>query len=273
MSDENPLAQLQDPEWFLEAWKERESAVTAAYGESLPPGAPPGTVIGLPPELQSVDKIPGGSIYMFPPKPEAKRPHWIFATLGLSQPAKKEDVKDFDPANPAPSRLGLEVAFAVAEPANWTVVGLFALAQFSLNPPAPMKPGARVPCFFVHPEAEPPSLENVAPVFGQPPPGNKILDGVVALTLWPALDRDGPFVTKTGRFDLMVGTGVTMDEWDAAKTASSMHLLWLFHKAGIGQSTDPFRKSVFADDKWLAEWEEIKKLSGDQILDLLYGPA
>jgi hypothetical protein len=270
---ENPLTQLPDPEWFLEAWREREKCLTEAYGESLPPGAPPGTVIGLPPELQAVDKIPGGSVYMFPPKPEAKRPFWIFATLGLSQPQKRDDVKPFDEANPAPSRLGLEVGFAVKEPANWTVVGLFALAQFSLSPPAPMKPGARVPCFFTHPTGEQPSLENVAPVFGQPPPGNTIMPGVVALVLWPALDRDGPFVTKTGRFDLMIGTGITMDEWEAAKATSSMHLLWLFQKAGIGQSTDPFRKSVFEDENNKKEWESIKALTGDQILDLLYGPA
>ncbi len=272
MSD-NPLENLPDPEWFLEAWKEREKALTEAYGESLPPGAEPGTVIGLPPELQAIDKVPGGSIYLFPPKPEAKRPHWILATLGLSQPQKKEDVKDQDATNPPPSRLGFELAFAVTEPANWTVIGLFSLAQFALSPPAPLKPGSRIPCFFTHPEGSPATPEHVVPVFGQPPPGSKIVENIVSLLVWPALDRDGPFVTGTGRFDLLVATGITMDEWDAAKQTSSMHVLWLLQRAGIGQSTDPFRPSVFADDRWRAEWEEIKALSGDQILDKLYGPV
>src|SRR5581483_9721562 len=114
-------------------------------------------------ELQAGDKLPGGSIYFFPPKPEAKRPHWLLATLGLSQPTKKEDVKELDADNPAPSRLGLELAFAVTEPTNWSVMGLFALAQFALNPPAPMKPGARCPFIFASPKAEAPSLENIVP--------------------------------------------------------------------------------------------------------------
>lgn len=274
MSD-NPMDQIPvpDPAWWLEVWAEREKAVTGAYGESLPPGAPPGTVIGLPPELQAADKIPGGSVYMFPPKPEAKRPHWLFATLGLSQPTKVEDVAPFDPDNPAPSRFGIEVALAAKEPANWTVLGLFGLAQFSLNPPAPMKPGSRIPFFFTHPKAEEPTLENILPVFGQPPAGYKIMGSVVSLVLWPAFDRDGPFVTRTGRFDLLVGTGITMDEWELAKATSSIHLLWLLEKAGIGQSSDPFRKSVLEDDRWKQEWEKIKDLSRDQILDQLYGPA
>lgn len=275
MSEENPLSQLpvEDPEWWLGVWQQREKALTEAYGESLPPGAPAGTVIGMPPELQGADKIPGGSIYMFPPKPEAKRPHWLFATLGLSQPLKRDHVKEIDPYNPAPSRTGFELAIAVTEPADWGVIALFQLAQLSLNPPAAIRSGSRLPFMFAKPKDQEVSLANIIPILQQPPADYQLTGQIVSLVLWPAFDRDGPFVTDTGRFDLLVGTGVTMDEWELAKTTSSIHLLWLLQKAGIGQATDPLRKSVLEDERWKKEWESIKDLSRDQILDQLYGPA
>ncbi len=275
MNDENaPAIPVPDVEWWLGAWSEREKALTEAYGESLPPGAPPGTVVSMPPELQGEGRVPGGSIYMFPPKPEAKRPHWYFATLGLSQPIRKEDVPSFSPDSPAPSRFGLEWAIAVKEPANWAVIALFSLAQFALKPPAPIKPGARMPFLFAKPKADPEAtLENLVPVLGTLPRDYTPAGEIVSLLLWPALDRDGPFVTETGRFDLLVATGITQDEWELAKGTSSLHLLRLLLEVGDGQATDPLRKSALASEEGKAAWGRIAALSRDAILDGLYGPA
>jgi hypothetical protein len=131
-----------------------------------------------------------------------------------------------------------------------------------------------VPFLFAKPNADKEvNLANLVPVLGTLPRDYTPAGEIVSLLLWPALDRDGPFVTSTGRFDLLVATAITQDEWEAAKATSSLHVLKLLIDVGDGQATDPLRKSVLSTETGKAAWEKIAPLSRDAILDQLYGPA
>lgn len=261
-----------ESEWWRRTWAERVAALEEAYGKSQPPGAPPGTMLELPPELRGKAQFPGGRLCIFPPDKAKKRDFWLFATVGLSQP-NEEPTGKIDPENPAVSRLGFEVGIAVAELSPWPFIALCHLAKLLLDPPAPVKIGTRIPFLFAKPKGSGPE-EELIPCLGQLPANHAVVGEIASAILWPALDRDGPFVTSTGRFDLLVATTITMPEWDLAKDTSSAHMLLLLRDAGVGQTSDSERKTITLNAVWKKAWENrISKLSRDGVLDKLYGPA
>jgi hypothetical protein len=261
-----------ESEWWRRAWAERVAALEEAYGKSTPPGAPPGTLLELPPELRGKDQFPGGRLAIFPPDRTKKRDFWLFSTIGLSQP-NVEPTEKIDPENPAASRLGFEVAIAVSELAPWPFLALCSLAKVVLSPPAPVKIGTRIPFLFTKPKGSGPD-EELVPCIGQMPANHDVVGEITSAILWPGLDRDGPFVTSTGRFDLLIATTITMDEWEMAKEMSSGHVLLLLRDAGIGQTSDPQRRTIVTNEVWKKAWENrIKKLTREGVLDKLYGPA
>jgi hypothetical protein len=280
-SPKKPPAAPTDP-WWVKTFGERKKELTQAYGASHPPGLPPGTTGPFPAELQGADQFPGGQIFVFPPETMTRVPgtprrkHWLYATLGLSQPLTEADVgggaKGATADSPPPSRLGFEFGIATNEPADWAPQLLLDLAKLALRPPAPITIGTRIPGHFAHPPGKK-GDQGLVPVLSQMPQGLEYWGSPTSFLIWPALDRPGPFVTSTGRFDLLIATGITQEEWELAKATSSLHALFLLITAGIGQKTAPLRMTVLEDPKWKAEWEKIQPMTRDQILDKVYGTA
>ena len=90
-----------------------------------------------------------------------------------------------------------------------------------------------------------------------------------AMLFWPYMRYPGGFDTSTGYFSILLGTSITEEEWDMAKSTSSSHLLLLLFEAGIGQVCDINRRSLIEQTQWRKRWREIQSLSGDQADDLL----
>ncbi len=84
-----------------------------------------------------------------------------------------------------------------------------------------------------------------------------------AVLFWPYLFPEGQLITSTGKFRVLIATGITQDEWDLAKRTTTAHLLLLLCRAGVGQRTQPNRKSVLHDARWRTEWESIEKLAAE----------
>jgi hypothetical protein len=85
-----------------------------------------------------------------------------------------------------------------------------------------------------------------------------------AVLFWPYLFPDWDFVTSTGKFMILVATGITGDEWESAQRTTTAHLLLLLCRAGVGQRTLPDRKSLLADPQWEEEWRRIEPLAPEQ---------
>ncbi len=261
-------------DWLKKTRAEREAVLAQAYGPSRFPGLDRGTRVPFPAELQKGLGIPEGVALAFAPSAAARRPHWTYATLGLSQPLKPEDLdpKAQDPEQPGPSRFGFEVAIQTKEPADWAPAALFALAWYLVK--QPVRPGTRAHFSFAR-SSKPDAMgrDALQPVAGALGPNQEKTGEISSAVLWPPLDREAPFVTSTGRFDLLVATGITADELGLATETSSAHLLRLLVIAGVSQLMKPFRKSVLEDPKMREQWEGLKALTREQALDALYGPA
>lgn len=261
--------ELVESEWWRKAWAERVAAIEDGFGKSTPPGAPPGTLLELPAELRAKNQVPGGRIALFPPDRARKRDFWLFSTVGLSQP-NEEPKGPVDPENPAPSRHGFEVAVATTELQPWAFIALCQMAKVALEPPAPIRIGTRIPFLFAKPKGSG-ADEELTPCIGQLPANHEVKGEITSAILWPSLDRDGPFVTSTGRFDVLIATAITMPEWELAKATSSGHVLLLLRDAGVGQTSDPMRKTITTNEVWKRAWENrIQKLTREQVLGKLY---
>lgn len=273
-ADDNPVAE-KDREWWAITWAERRLVIADTYGESHPPGTDLGTVAAFPADMRKGARVPEACVLVFRPEPKAKRPHWTYMTLGLSQPlAPHEDgVDQTTVESPRLSRTGVEVAFVTKDAKYWGPFALFQIARYVLDSKEPIRPGARLPFRFIRPSGPGADRDAILTALGMVPPNHTGVGDMASLLFWPALDRDGPFVTSTGRFDLLVGTAITGPEWDLAKATSSVHLLLLLVKMGNGQKTEALRKCLSLDPKAMAEWEKIKGLTRDQVLEALYGPA
>jgi hypothetical protein len=82
-----------------------------------------------------------------------------------------------------------------------------------------------------------------------------------AVLFWPYLFPTSTLVTSTGKFIVLVATGITAREWELAKDTTTAHLLLLLCRAGIAQRTIPDRTCLLSSDKWKAEWMRIERLS------------
>lgn len=220
-------------EWFERTFTERGEELLRWFGEMDPPGS----VV----ELSAVrPTIPGACAMRFPPCDADGeilcRDHWLYLTVGLSQPASEDAVGTI-----AVPGAGYELAILASAEARWPFGLLMDMLRYIISPDAsPLGPGHRV---GIHPG-----------FIGD----DCRLEGAV---LWPYAVKPR-FVTSTGAASILVATGIFMDEWDAAQETSSAHLLLALAEAGVGQRTEPRRSSVAGQiSRELSENEATKRLA------------
>ena len=90
------------------------------------------------------------------------------------------------------------------------------------------------------------------------------LGAIRAVLFWPFLFPDWQFLTSTGKFMVMVATGITEREWEMAKHTTTAHVLLLLCRAGVSQRTLPERACLLSEPRWRHEWEAIEQMSPEQ---------
>jgi hypothetical protein len=92
----------------------------------------------------------------------------------------------------------------------------------------------------------------------------KPIGKIRAAVFWRFLFPDWKFIASTGKFIVLVATGITEAEWQIAKATTSAHLMLLLCRSGIAQRTIPDRECLLDNPRWQNEWEAIKPLSPQQ---------
>ena len=178
--------------------------------------------------------------------------------MGLSQPLDKQQLEEERAAGKSYSAYGFELGFLVPEKAAWPVDALYGFMshitegvniqwgdRFAFG--FTEQPGGRLGGFTGNPET-----------LGITPFGS-----IRAVLFWRYLFPDWEFLTSTGKFMVLIATGITAREWQAAKDTTTLHLMLLLHRAGIGQRTLVDRQCLFDKPRWQDEWEKIKTRNGE----------
>jgi hypothetical protein len=210
-------------------------------------------------------RLPGACALAFPPIEGGRDPaphrreDWLHVSLGLSQPIDRKQVEEERRAGKVYSARGFELAFVTQEHSLWAVNALYFFLT-SITDGEEISWGDRFP-FGLHlrDNGEIDAYLGAADELDLIPYGE-----LRAVLFWPYLFPDWEFVTSTGKFMILVATGITADEWEAAKGTTTAHLLLLLCRAGIGQRTLPARTSLLADRRWRDQWRQIEALGPQQ---------
>ncbi len=238
------LTQGQNPEWH-QLWEERGRAVGRALGETVPPGQ-------VVPFTWKQFILPGACGLTF--KPIANRAHYMYMTLGLTQPSER-----------GADALEWEFAIQTKEYAQWPNQVLFDLLTYWLDQKSKIRRGLLLPLtFFMN-------------------AGNELCAGLTnrlthlefvgairGLYLWDDSEHLR-FTVSSGEFGLMAAVAVTDDEIQMAQGTTPPHLLLLLKRMQIGQLSDPSRMSVMTMSGADTEWERIRAMSHDQAVRELDG--
>ena len=241
-------------------WQEREQEIRRRFG----PTEPPDPVI---PFSWDDIRLPGACALVFPPVHETtdprgawhRRDQWLYLTLGLTQPLDKRQVERERRAGKQYSSYGFELGILTDEPADWPTGALYVFVSH-VTDGVELDWGHRF-AFGFHRTAD-----GTLGVFtGMPSElGIDPMGDIRAMLFWPYLFPEASFVTSTGKAIIYIATGITEDEWELAKATTTAHVLLLLCRAGIGQRTDPKRRSVLNDPRWKEEWQTIAALEGEQ---------
>ena len=239
-------------DYWERTFRERNEIIFAAYGDTEPSGY-----------VQAFSwsdriRLPGACSVSFPPihktsnPPRHARDEWLHLSIGLSQPLDKKQVDQDRAAGKAYSSHGFEFGILTDTKASWPSDLLYLLLTATTDGEN-IGWGDRFP-FRFHTQ----TVDSIRVMIGgmkeiKPEPVGKLR----ALLFWPYLFPDFEFCTDTGKFLVMIATGITQKEWNAAKATTTEHLLLLLCRAGIHQRTIPDRECVFADSRWTQEWEKI----------------
>jgi hypothetical protein len=237
-------------------WSERAEAIKLAFGDTWPsetvfpfswkdrircPGA---CALALPPIVESRDPI------------RHRRDDWLYLAMGLSQPLDKKQVDVERAAGKSYSALGVEFAFIVTDRCEWATHALYWLMTYQTDGEN-INWGDRFP-FGFHRD----SNDQLTVHMGNPDKISVAPVGEIrALLFWPYLFPDSTLFTSTGKFRIMVATGITAREWQLAKETTTIHVLLLLCRAGIAQRTIPDRKCLLSEPRWQEEWSLIKQMS------------
>jgi hypothetical protein len=241
-------------------WQERGDEVRRRFG----PTDPPDYVVSF--SWKDV-RLPGACALIFPPVLETgdprgawhRRDHWLYLTLGLTQPLDKKQVERERRAGKQYSSYGFELGVLTADRADWPAQALY-LFLSHITEGMNLKWGDRFAFGFQNE-----SGGKIVPFTGLGQDlGITPVGDIRAVLFWPYLLPDSGFVTSTGKAMIFIATGITGDEWELAKSTTTAHVLLLLCRAGVGQRTDPGRQSVLTDPRWRAEWEQIARLEGEE---------
>jgi hypothetical protein len=192
------------------------------------------------------------------------RPDWLYLSLGLTQPLDAREVRETRAAGRSYSAHGYELGFLTNAAAKWPPQALYLLLSL-VTEDLKLKWGDRLAFGFRGTDAG-----ELEPFTGYPEDlGFKPIGSIRAILFWPYLFPNANFATSTGKAMIWIATGITADEWDAAKGTTTAQLLLLLMRAGVGQRTDPDRPSVFADACWRDEWARIGPMGGEEAHRLL----
>lgn len=241
-------------------WQEREQEVRRRFG----PTDPPDSVVAF-----SWDEIrlPGACALVFPPVHETadprgawqERDHWLYLTLGLTQPLNQEQVKREREAGKQYSSYGFELGILIADRASWPTHALY-LFLSHITEGLELEWGDRFAFGFRrHEDGRLGVFTGLPSELGINPVGE-----IRAMLFWPYVLPDSNFVTSTGKAMIFIATGITEEEWALAKSTTTAHVLLLLCRAGICQRTDPFRQSLLSEPRWKEEWQKISEMNGEQ---------
>ena len=231
--------------WWVNVFRERETLLRDTFGMTSPPEHV------FPLEWQdSALRVPGACALSFPPT--TGRHHWLTVSHGLTQPLTVSEVVPH-----GVSGYGWEFALQTGVEAPWAPDLLEQLITYWKLTGRRIDIGHRVPTLF----QRTPSWGVRAWVKKAGPDVPDRIGDIEALLFWPYLYVNQDFATTTGRFGILVGTGITHEELRMAKETSSAHLMLLLCWAGVGQQTDPYRTSVTKAERVVREWDRIRALS------------
>jgi hypothetical protein len=188
-----------------------------------------------------------------------QRTDWLYLTLGLARPLDKAQLRCEREAGKAYSSYGFELGLVTKDPYSWATQLLY-LFLTHVTDGVQIKWGDR----FAF------GLREVGDTKLEPYTGNAEELGfspfgeLRAVLFWPFLFPEASFITSTGKAEIFIATGITQDEWKAAKDTTTAQLLLLLCRAGIWQRTDPVRQSVFNEDRWRVQWREIVAMGGEE---------
>jgi hypothetical protein len=214
---------------LVDAWEARNDLYRMLFGEyaSVSPEkyAPP-----LVPDPDSIEVTASGgssdpgdidqrlTILTYAPDPQ--RPYWLYVTSGLSNPWYQEEPEEV-------SGFGYELLIKSPIQAEWPAQILRTMAFYVFNHAAQLSPGNRV------------ALNG--PVSVNTP------SDIVNLFIWYADEApDAWYQLPSGGFGVFSAIGITNDECDFAEKvkAGTWCIQEVLRQVGIGQVTDPARKSV-----------------------------
>jgi hypothetical protein len=237
--------------WWQRTWGERESILRETFGPTLPDGYVTSFTWNKP------LTFPGACALTFPPQ-LPKRPHWLYLSHGLTQPGEESECQP-----QSRSAYGWEFAILTSENSGWPLTALRDLLGYTRQiDHQPIDMGHRVPVWFKagkQGEAEP--VLGMCPALKFRPSANQVR----ALLFWLYLTSPSRFWTETGYFWILVATTITNAEWQMAKDTSSLHVLLLLCRAGIGQVSDLNRRTVTEDRRWAEEWERIRNKAVEEV--------
>jgi hypothetical protein len=231
-------------------WKERADAIQTAFGETEPMG----TVVSF--SWNDRIRLPGACALQLPPCDERRDPvrhrrsDWLYLTMGLSQPLDKRQVTEERAAGKSYSARGFELAFLTKSKESWPTQALYWFLTH-ITDGEEIAWGDRFPMGFGRR-----TDGSLAPYVGNTE-GHDLVNQIRAVLFWPYLFPDGRFITSTGKFLVLVATGITGTEWQLAKETTTAHLLLLLCRAGVGQRTIPERTCLLSEAQWKAEWDRI----------------
>lgn len=234
-------------------WRERADAIKLAYGDSWPPESvtsfswrdrircPGACALALPPIEGSRDPL------------RHRRDDWLYLTMGLSQPLDQGQLDAERKAGKSYSARGFELGFLTPDRCDWPSKALYVLLTHVTNG-VDIKWGDRFAFNFTEsPEGALSCFTGAPDEVGLAPFGN-----IRAVLFWRYLFPDWAFVTSTGRFMILIATGITEREWRLAQETTSFHLQLLLCRAGVGQRTLVDRRCLLDDPRWREEWDTIK---------------
>jgi hypothetical protein len=242
---------IDDDDFWERTWNERRESAEAAFGASE----------DMVMSFSWKDRvIPGACAVTFPPhrgeRGAAPRNHWLYLTMGLSQPVSAAEVQKRRAQKDGRSGRGYELAIATRDESPWVAEALYELITYFTAP------GARAPgighrvMFGIYEVAgkQHPFVGGV----DQPPVGD-----LRALLLWPYRVKSF-LLTTTGKADVLCATGITGDEWELAKSTSSPHLVLLLDAGHVGQITDLDRMSATRDPDAKKAWDDLRGLTAQE---------
>jgi hypothetical protein len=173
--------------------------------------------------------------------------------MGLSQPLNREQWEAERDAGRSYSSYGFELGFVVPDQCDWPADALHGFVTH-ITDGVDIKWGDRFAFGFTErSDGGFGGFTGHAEELGLTAFGN-----IRAVVFWRYLFPDWRFHTSTGKCMILIATGITGREWQAAKETTTFHLLLLLCRSGVGQRTLINRTCLLDSPRWQDEWDKIR---------------